>query len=113
MIPLKNYQELLEVLNYWAIDESGQLCQDKFNSLLHGYHLNMAIEKVNWESVLNSGYCGMLGWLEYNLKRALGMEGKGEVERTLGEEQIRSTIDSLYQYDQQIPVLFKWLEQAK
>jgi len=36
----------------------------------------MSTKTINWDCVLNSGYAGMLGWLEYSLKRALGIEGR-------------------------------------
>ena len=42
----------------------------------------------------------MLGWLEYNLKRALGLEGTGEKDQHEGIQQTISTISekNLFQW---------------
>lgn len=107
------YQELLEVLNYWTEDGAGHLCEDKFASLLDGYQENMDLKKVEWDIILNSGYNSMLGWLEYSLKRSFGMEVNEEAERKIGREQVIITIDSLYQYERNIPIIKKWLESVR
>lgn len=69
----------------------------------------MSTDGVDWNSVLSSGYGGMLGWLEYSLRRALGMEGTEEAERKLGEEQILGTISTLEKYERQAGTLLEWL----
>lgn len=103
------HQELLEVLNYWANDGRGELDRENFNTLLNAYKEHMSITKVDWDCVLNSGYGGMLGWLEYSLKRALGIEGADKDERVLGVEQVVGTINELERYDSQKKILRKWL----
>lgn len=105
------YQELLEVLNYWSDNGSSDLDRDNFNSLLQGYTCFMNIDEVDWDLVLDSGYGGMLGWLDYNLKRALGLETTDDTEKTLGEEQINSTINELIQYDTKKYTIKTWLKQ--
>ena len=52
---------------------------------------------------------GMLGWLEYNVKRALGMEATTEDEIQLGKEQVVSTIKELYAYQEKVQRIGRWL----
>ncbi|MGF7143339.1 Ser/Thr protein kinase RdoA (MazF antagonist) [Anaerotaenia torta] len=104
------YQELLEVLNYWANDGKGGLDKDKFIILFHAYREHMNIKTVDWDCVLDSGYAGMLGWLEYSCKRALGIESTDEEEKVLGAEQIAGTMKELERYDHQMKIIKKWLK---
>ncbi|HKL80238.1 MAG TPA: phosphotransferase [Mobilitalea sp.] len=103
------FQELLEVLNYWSDNGNGELDKDKFSALLQAYKANISMKNVEWDYVLDGGYAGMLGWLEYSLKRALGMEGTDEDERRLGSEQILGTIAALERYDNQKKTIMEWL----
>lgn len=48
--------------------------------------------------VLENGYLGKLRWLEYNLKRALSIEGSDEEEQKLGAT-----------HEESIPKLRYWL----
>lgn len=105
------YQELLEVLNYWTEDGNGELDKDKFYTLLNAYRKYMNTATVDWACVLDSGHAGMLGWLEYNVKRALGIESKDEDERKLGEEQVIGTIAALEHYNKQKTIIQKWLSE--
>lgn len=103
------YQELLEVLNYWADDGNGGLVKKHFVALLNAYKEHKCMDEVNWDPVLDSGYEGMLGWLEYNLKRALGIELTSEDEICMGEQQVIITIRELYRYEEKIKLLKEWL----
>lgn len=103
------YQELLEVLNYWADSGNGELNEQNFNSLLHAYRKYMRIDNVDWDCILDSGFDGMLNWLEYSLKRALGIESSDEEEIKLGAEQIQGTITALEKYTEQLITIRKWL----
>ena len=53
----------------------------------------------------------MLGWLEYSLKRALGIDNTNEEEKELGEQQIITTLKELERYDRQLTTLKKWLNE--
>lgn len=105
------YQELLEVLNYWSPNGNGELDKNKFTVLLNAYQEYMSTKTANWDCVLNNGYAGMLGWLEYSLKRALGIESTDEEEKTLGAEQVIATIKELERYDSQLKILKNWLSE--
>ena len=103
------YQELLEVLNYWTDDANGSLHKSYVLTILTSYKAHKSIGQVNWDAVLDSGYEGMLGWLAYSVKRALGIEGSSEAEVSLGEQQILSTITELKRYDKKRLLLKEWL----
>lgn len=103
------FQELIEVLNYWSSNGNSNLDKNKFKTLLNAYTNHMSLETVIWDCALDSGYAGMLGWLEYSLKRALGLESADEDEIRLGEEQIIGTINELEKYDSKKTTIKKWL----
>ncbi len=103
------YQEFLEVLNYWADDGAGGLVRSYFDTLTDAYGKHMSLEDVPWDAVFAGSFSGMLGWLDYNLKRALGIEASGEEEIRLGEEQVVGTIGALYAYCDKVELMKKWL----
>lgn len=105
------YQELLEVLNYWSNNGKGELDKDKFIALYNAYTEIAGKCKVSWDKVLAGGFRGMLGWLNYNFKRSLGIECSSLEEKNLGIEQVFDTIRALRQYSQQTDLLHHWLNE--
>ena len=106
------YQELIEVLNYWIIGEDGRYNKKKFDALIQSYGVRKDIMHVNWKAVLNSSFEGMLGWLEYNLKRALGLIGFQEdnsADREEGANQVIGTIKELKNFEAQSKKLYAWM----
>ena len=104
------FQELIEVLNYWIADEAGKYDKVKFDALMHAYTESIDVNNVNWEVVLACSFDGMLGWLEYSLKRALGIEGADINEPQEGLHQTKSTIQELKKYENQIEQLKAWID---
>lgn len=92
------YQELLEVINYWADDGNGSLNNEYYDVIIKAYERHMSLEDVRWEKVFAGSYAGMLGWLAYNIRRALGIEAADEEEVRLGKEQVKETINALYDH---------------
>ena len=103
------YQEFLEVINYWADDGVGTLIKEKYDALVNAYRRYIDISTVKWDEVFCGSYIGMLGWLEYNVKRALGIEVSDKAEILLGESQVVGTIHELYSYQEKIGQLREWL----
>ena len=102
------FQEFLEVVNYWTDDGKGNLVKEKFDVLFAAYSSYMDIRDVQWDAVLNGSFIGMLGWLEYNLNRALGLEASNQDEISLGEKQVCGTIQELYTYQSKMELLKEW-----
>ena len=103
------YQEFLEVLNYWADDGNGGLVHSYFDALTAAYGTYMSLVKVPWDAVFAGSFSGMLGWLDYNLRRAMGIEASGEEEIRMGEEQVIGTIGALYAYCDKVKQMQEWL----
>lgn len=99
------YQELLEVINYWADDGKGGLHKEHLEELLLAYGKYINLQDVDWEPVFAGSFSGMLGWLEYNVKRALGIEVSNDEEVGAGEAQVIGTIAELYAYEKKLDVL--------
>lgn len=104
------FQEMIEVLNYWTVDKAGEYDKEKFKALMKAYTDSMDISAVDWDVTLRCSFDGMLGWLEYNVKRALGLEGSSTVDKEEGEKQLFGTISELKKYEERMVRLKSWLE---
>lgn len=98
------WQELIELLNYWADDE------EKARAMIAAYGAHMALHEADWDAALAAGMDGMLGWLHYNLRRAKGLEGSTPQDRTEGEAHVRGTLAELEQYEQRAAFLRRLLD---
>lgn len=105
------FQELIEVLNYWISDETGKYNKVKFDAMIQAYTESINISNVNWDVVLDCSFDGMLGWLEYSIKRALGMEGIDAKEQQEGMQQTKGTVYELKKYENQMEQLKDWINE--
>lgn len=103
------YQELLEVLNYWGTGENGCLDSSLCQALLREYARFMDLRRAEWTPVFAVSYDGMLGWLEYTLKKSLGIEGD---EKAQGVRQMLDTYKELLRYETQTRQLQEELKRA-
>ncbi|MEW8994355.1 phosphotransferase [Clostridium sp.] len=101
--------ELIETAIYWSENEIGNINKEKFLAFICGYKNIYGALNANWKVVLFNGFLGKLGWLEYNLKRSLGIECSDEEEQNLGTTQVIETINSIIHYSEMILELEKWL----
>lgn len=92
-------QELIETAIYWAESQTSNFDKERFISFLDGYKKGSKKIEANWHLVLFGGFLGKLEWLEYSLKRSLGLECTDTKEQQLGTEQVTYTIQSLIQYE--------------
>ena len=97
------WQELIELLNYWADDE------EKARAMIAAYGAHMALHEADWDAALAAGMDGMLGWLHYNLRRAKGLEGSVPQDRMEGEAHVRGTLTELEQYEERAAFLRRLL----
>lgn len=60
---------------------------------------------------VSAGGCsGILGWLAYNIKRALGIEVADDAEILLGKQEVEKAIRELNEYQEKIRLIQKWME---
>ncbi|MCA0969298.1 aminoglycoside phosphotransferase family protein [Halobacillus litoralis] len=104
-------QDLLETAMYWSENVDGIPQEDRFLSFLDGYGTIPGVNQVHFEVVLQAIFLGKLSWLEYNLKRAIGMEATDASDREMGETQVFETFDDLQRFNDSIPRLLSWCYQ--
>lgn len=102
-------QDLIETAIYWSENENGKIDKVRFYSFISGYKKRYGTLQANWRMVLENGYSGKLGWLEYNLKRSLWLECTDEEEQRLGSAQVIGTINALKSYAEIVPEVEEWL----
>lgn len=90
------FQELYEVALCWSGFETGSINIDLFGKLIQSYSRAGGECPENWEILYDSNY-GRLTWLEYNIKRALGIECSAEEIET-GISETRNTIALVVYY---------------
>lgn len=106
------WYDLFENAVYWAKDADGDINWMRFTGFIGGYVGNLEkYPSVDWNIVADAGF-GLLDWLEYNLKRSLGIECADEAERRLGTEQVSETLKTLDRYDRSVPVLIRWAQET-
>lgn len=82
--------ELFELALYWSGYEACEINFDLFRSFLQGYADGGGRLPSDWETLYDCNN-GRLEWLEYNLKRVLGIDC-GEDEKEMGIEQVKGTL---------------------
>ena len=88
--------ELFELALCWSGYEDCQIDFQLFRAFLHGYASSGAELPTDWETLYDCNN-GRLEWLEYNLKRVLGIDC-GDDEKDIGIEQVEETIHHIIYY---------------
>ncbi|UQZ34971.1 aminoglycoside phosphotransferase [Paenibacillus sp. PK3_47] len=102
-------QNLIETALYWSEDGTGNINKERFQAFIAGYARNYGTLQADWKTVLENGFSGKLGWLEYSLKRSLGIECTDEKEQQTGTEQVGGTLHALNRYGDTIAEIENWL----
>lgn len=93
------YLELFELALCWSGYESCNIDFDLFNTFIKSYFKNTQLDtNIDWEILYYSNN-GRLGWLEYNIKRALMIECDTEEEQQLGISEVKETVEHIVYYD--------------
>ncbi len=90
------FMELFELALCWSGYEDCQIDFQLFQSFLQGYADSGGELPADWETLYNCNN-GRLEWLEYNLKRVLGIDC-GDDEREMGMGQVEETIQHIVYY---------------
>lgn len=88
---------------------SNNFNKDKFISFIKSYKSIRTIGDVNWHGIIFGNLIGRLGWLEYNLKRSLGIKSDDKEEMLLAEKEVIKTIDEINRYLDISPIIEKIL----
>lgn len=102
-------QNLTETAIYWSENERGNMDKERFLAFIGGYKKKYGPLQANWKMVLENGFLGTLGWLEYSLKRSLWIECTDEKEQQMGTDQVTGTITAIRRYADQISEIEQWL----
>ena len=103
------FQELVEVINYWITETDGSYNFEKLSVLMAAYKVYKEVRFVDWDTVLLRSFDGILGWLEYNMRRAAGMTGEDVADRKEGKKQVEGTIAEIKRQKAQMEELRSWL----
>jgi Phosphotransferase enzyme family. len=103
-------QNLTETAIYWSEEKTGDIDKERFLAVIGSYKKRCGTLHANWRVVLENGFLGKLGWLEYSLKRSLWIECADEKEQQVGTEQVIGTITAIRRYADQISILERWLK---
>lgn len=96
-------QELIDVAMAWSGGETQAFSRQHFEIVVESYvkHGGSIIGDIS--AVLSYGFKGKLDWLEYNVKRSLGIESSTPEEQALGNEEVLKTVHAIKCYDLLIP----------
>lgn len=90
------FVELYEMALCWSGYENCNIDFNLFNALIKSYADNSGELPDAWETIYYSSY-GRLEWLEYNVKRALGIDcGEDEIE--MGISEVCETMEHIVYY---------------
>ena len=93
------YLELFELALCWSGYEECNIDFNLFYTFIKSYFDNTNLDtNVDWEALYYSNN-GRLGWLEYNIKRALMLECDNEEEQQLGISEVKETVEHIMYYD--------------
>lgn len=105
--------DLVETALYWSKDKTDNIVKERFFAFINGYKMKGVEIQEDWTTVLENGFLGKLGWLEYNLKRSLEIECTDEEEQKLGITQVIGTIKEIKDYAETISKLVEWLNNVE
>lgn len=106
---VSKYNDILETALYWSRDKDGRLVKDKCTAFMKAYKSLNNDLLDSWDYALDMGYSGMLGWLEYSLKRSLWIECSDDTENKMGTQQVFDTIKAINNYASEKDVIRTWL----
>lgn len=101
--------ELYEVALCWSGYEICKIDYHLFRAVIQSYHEADGQLPTNWSIVYDSNY-GRLEWLEYNIKRVLGIDCSLE-EKEIGLAEVRETVAHIVYYDEIRDDLLNHLEE--
>ena len=84
----------LDLALQWAGTVNGKYSEENLAGFFEGYLSAYDNGFRSYDKLFGISYT-WVEWLEYNIRRALGMEGSNEEDIRLGEDEVKSTIDRI------------------
>ncbi len=100
--PINPTFEMIEVAIYWSEYSDATINRDAFAEVIKGYQQECPIHHDDLSAVWDALATNKIGWIEYNLKRAVGIESSSSDERDMGFQQVQETIQAMKQLDAQL-----------
>ena len=91
--------ELLEVALYWSENKDASIDSNAFISFIEGYKSVCDIDYKEMVHVWDAIHMNKLGWIEYNLKKVLGIESNSYQESILAYDQVMDTLKSIKSFE--------------
>ncbi|WP_430481686.1 phosphotransferase enzyme family protein [Rossellomorea marisflavi] len=108
--PIHPVQDVMETAVYWSQSAEASVDRQKLLPFVNQYETVMGKGKRDYKRGLEASILSKLNWLEYNMKRSLGLIAVSDADRLLGTEQVTETILDLARFTRQIPDMVDWLE---
>lgn len=91
------YRELIEEALCWSGFLSDNFQKEKFAAVIEEYLKDNKID-ADVYSLICGNMIGRFGWLDYNLKRSLGIKSNDKEEMILASEEVTKTINEINRY---------------
>lgn len=100
------YRELIEYALCWSGFLSNNFDENKFKAVIEEYSKTNKLEEDSFSTICGN-LVGRFGWLEYNLKRSLGIKSNDQEEMLLAEKEVTKTMDEIERYLNLIEPMYK------
>ena len=104
--------ELMEVALNWSRNQDGTSDKTRFQAVVQRYMLAGGSLRGNVLDALRGTTGGMLGWLEYNMRRSVDEDVFGRDERELAQRQVKQTVHELEAFHEAVLGYVQWFEEA-
>lgn len=98
-------RDLIETTLNWSGFLSNTFQEAKFMALIAGYKKFRKTDNTNWHGIIIGNLMGRFGWLDYNLKRNLGIKSNDIEEIALAEKEVIKVIKEINRYLELIPII--------
>jgi len=102
--------ELFEVALYWADEGDKGINKEAFCTLIDSYLNNGGNINANIEDLMYCALKAKIGWLEYSIKRSLGLDSGNDDEKLQGTNDVIPTLKLIDKHLNLIPTVLEWLK---
>lgn len=104
--------ELVEVALSWSRLEDGTADKERFQAVIAAYVQAGGTIHDEVSDAVYASLGGMLGWLEYNMRRSLDESVFSAEERELGYTEVSCTVHELTRLTQAAPLYVTWADEV-